>query len=79
VPCAAHGTDARGRELVVVFAAEADPDVVPWAADARLRCATPDARLVLAMASRNAMSAIRASAEALRVPAEFVDPSARRG
>ena len=79
VPCAAHGTDARGRELVVVFAAEADPDVVPWAADARLRCAAPDARLVLAMASRNAMPAIRASAEALRVPAEFVDPSARRG
>jgi hypothetical protein len=31
------------------------------------------------MASRNAMPAIRASAEALRVPAEFVDPSARRG
>lgn len=73
VPCAAVGTGADGRPMVVVCAAGADPDVVPWAADARLRLADPGAALVVAMAARNAMPAIRALGDALRVPARFVD------
>jgi hypothetical protein len=73
VPCAAVGVDPQGRPLVAVFAASADPDVVPWAADARARLAGSEARLVVAMAPRNSVAAIRALADDLRVPARFVD------
>lgn len=79
VPCAAVGADADGRPLVVVCAAGADPDVVPWAADARTRLAGRDAALVVAMAARNAVPAIRALGDALRAPARFVDLPAHLG
>lgn len=70
-PAPATGTDLDGRPLVVVASVGVDLDLVPAAADARLADGR-DARLVLAVAERDAHPVTRALAAALADPAELV-------
>jgi len=72
-PAPATGIDIEGRPVVVVASVGVDLDLVPAAADARL-AAFPDggARLVLAVAERDAHAVTRALAAALAAPADIV-------
>ncbi|CAN5483461.1 hypothetical protein BH18ACT1_BH18ACT1_11580 [soil metagenome] len=70
-PAAALGT-ADGAPVVVVASTGVDLDLVPEAADVRQRDA-PDARLVLALAPRDASPTTRDLASALRTPADVVE------
>jgi hypothetical protein len=67
----AVGVDADGRDVVVVCSTGVDLDLVPAAADVRLR-ERPDARLLLVLPARDALPVTRALAESLARPAEVV-------
>ncbi|MCU1373513.1 MAG: hypothetical protein JWO68_799 [Actinomycetia bacterium] len=69
-PSPATGIDTEGRPIVVVASVGVDLDLVPAAADARLADGR-GARLVLAMAERDAHPVTRALAAALADPAEI--------
>jgi len=71
-PAPAVGTDAEGRPVVVVASVGIDLDLVPAAADVRLRDSDPDARLVLVVPERDAHPVTQALAESLVHPAEVV-------
>jgi hypothetical protein len=70
-PAPATGVDLDGRPLVVVASVGVDLDLVPAAADARLADGR-GARLVLAVAERDAHPVTLALAAALADPAEVV-------
>jgi hypothetical protein len=70
-PAPATGLDTEGDPVVVVASVGIDLDLVPAAADARLADGR-GARLVLAVASRDAHPVTRALAASLRQPAEVV-------
>ena len=70
-PAPATGVDDRGEPLVVVCSVGVDLDLVPAAADARLQDGR-DARLVLAVAARDAHAITVALAAALERPADVV-------
>jgi len=75
----AIGEDGEGRPLVVVCSTGVDLELVPGAADDRLTHA-PDARLVLAVPTRDALPVTTDLAHHLAVPAEVVPvPDAWRG
>jgi hypothetical protein len=75
VPCVAVGNDAdSGARIIVVCSVGVDLDLVPYAADARLRV-DPEARLLLAVPDRDAISVTRALAACLSAPAEVVGVS----
>jgi hypothetical protein len=67
----ATGTSVDGHPVVVVASTGIDLDLVPFAADARLRTA-PAARLVLAVPERDAHPVTQALAAALNRPAEVI-------
>jgi hypothetical protein len=71
-PVPAVGTTTDGRPLVVVASAGIDLDLVPTAADVRVR-EDPDAQLVLAVLPKDASPVTRDLAGALRHPAEVVE------
>jgi len=82
VPCAALGLDPDGRPVVVVCSTGIDLDVVPWAADARAYLAgqaVAEARLVIVVPRRDAVSVTQALAANLRRPAQVVslEPATR--
>ena len=68
-PCVAIGRKS-GADLVAVCSAIADPDLVPFAADARLAL-QPDAELVLAVAPNNVFPSMKVLASSLHHPASF--------
>jgi len=68
-PAVAVGVDLDDRSVVVVTSTGIDIDLVPFAADARLRH-DPRARLVVVVPERDAHAVTRDLAVALRVPAE---------
>jgi hypothetical protein len=70
-PAPATGVDVEGRPVVVVASVGVDLDLVPAAADARLADGR-GARLVLAVAERDAHPVTLALAAALADPAEVV-------
>ena len=70
-PAPAAGTDASGAPLLVVCSTGIDLDLVPAAADARLRDGR-GARLLLAIPRRDDLPVTRALAAALTDPAEVV-------
>jgi hypothetical protein len=70
-PAVATGTSVDGHPVVVVASTGIDLDLVPFAADARLRTA-PAARLVLAVPERDAHPVTQALAAALNRPAEVI-------
>jgi len=72
VPCVATGVDSNGRSAVVVCSVGIDLDLVPFAADARLAAGDPDARLLLAVPSRDAVPLTERLAASLRRPASVV-------
>jgi len=67
----AVGPDRADGTVVVACSVGVDPELVPVAADARLRHA-PDARLVLVVPPRDALAVTRDLAAALAHPAEVV-------
>jgi hypothetical protein len=74
IPAAALGRDLAGNPLLVVCSVGVDLDVVPEAADLRLRHGVMDdagARLVIVLPERDALPVTRALAAALAVPAEI--------
>jgi hypothetical protein len=74
----AVGVDADGSRLVVACSSGVDLDLVPAAADARAAHA-PGARLVLALAPRDALPVTRRLAAALAEPAQVVELDAAGG
>lgn len=74
VPCVALGNsvDSAQSALVVVCSAVVDPDLVPFAADARL-VLQPEADLVLAVAPNNVFPSMTLLANSLHHPARFVE------
>lgn len=80
VPCVARGLDDAGRPLVVVFTSGADPDIVPFALDARafvdfVHATKSD--LVIAMPDSHMTPTNRAAMALATVPVRFspVTPS----
>ncbi len=71
VPCVALD-DSENSALVVVCSAIVDPDLVPFAADARLAL-VPGADLVLAVAPSNVFPSMKLLANSLHHPARFVE------
>jgi hypothetical protein len=71
VPCVAEGADPDGGAVLVVCSVGIDLDLVPYAADARLR-APAGARLVLAVPERDRHPVTLALAAMLRTPADVV-------
>ncbi len=71
VPAVAVGATQGGDPLVVVTSVGIDLDVVPFAADARLRL-DPDADLVVAVPARDAHDVVTAMCRRLAVPARVV-------
>jgi len=69
IPCVAVG-EASGIQVVVVCSAIVDPDLIPFAADARL-CLEPNADLVLAIAPNNLVPSMKKLADTLHLPARF--------
>jgi len=69
IPCVAIGTKS-GADLVAVCSAIADPDLVPFAADARL-AVRPNAELVLVVAPNNVFTSMKVLANSLRHRASF--------
>ena len=76
VPCVARGTTASGTDVVVVVTSGADPDVVPFALDARahvdLRFGT-DSELLIAMPRSHVTPTNRRALLLARRPATFVE------
>jgi hypothetical protein len=76
IPAAALGRDEAGHPLLVVCSVGVDLDVVPEAADLRLRHrATMEedgARLAVVVPERDALPATRALVEGLKVPGEVI-------
>ena len=76
VPCVARGTSASGTDLVVVVTSGADPDVVPFALDARahvdLRFGT-DSELLIAMPRSHVTPTNRRALMLARRSAAFVE------
>lgn len=70
IPCVAFG-EAANSALVVVCSAIVDPDLVPFAADARLAL-EPNADLVLAVAPNNVFPSMSLLANSLHRQARFV-------
>ena len=70
IPCVALG-EAANSALVVVCSAIVDPDLVPFAADARLAL-EPNAELVLAVAPNNVFPSMSLLANSLHRQARFV-------
>lgn len=70
IPCVAFG-EAANSTLVVVCSATVDPDLVPFAADARLAI-EPNADLVLAVAPNNVFPSMSLLAGSLHRQARFV-------
>jgi hypothetical protein len=70
-PAPATGVDRAGNPVVVVASVGVDLDLVPAAADARLADGR-EARLVLAVATKDAHPVTQALAAALKHPAELV-------
>ena len=70
-PAFAVGTDDHGNPVVVACSVGVDLELVPLAADVRERIA-PDARLVLAVPTRDVLPVTRRAAEALVRPAEII-------
>ena len=68
-PCVAIGRKSEA-DLVAVCSAIVDPDLVPFAADARLAL-RPDAELVLAVASNNVFPSMKVLANSLHHRASF--------
>jgi hypothetical protein len=68
-PAVAVGIDADDRSVVVVTSTGIDIDLIPFAADARLRH-DPRARLVVVVPERDAHAVTRDLAAALQEPAE---------
>jgi len=71
VPAVALGSDADGSPVVVVASIGIDLDLVPFAADARLRLA-PEARLVVAVSARDAHPITAGLVRAVRGEVELV-------
>lgn len=69
IPCVAIGHKS-GADLVAVCSAVVDPDLVPFAADARL-AVRPDAELVLAVAPNNVFPSMNVLANSLHHRASF--------
>lgn len=75
IPAGALGRDVAGNPMLVVSSVGVDLDVVPEAADLRLRHGSMDdagARLVIVLPERDALPTTRALANALTVPAEVL-------
>lgn len=76
VPCVARGTTASGVDLVVVVTSGADPDVVPFALDARahadLRFGT-NSQLLVAMPRSHVTPTNRRALSLARCEATFVE------
>ena len=76
VPCVAHGKTSSGRDLVVVVTSGADPDIVPFALDARSyvdqRLGT-DSELRIAMPATHITPTNRRALDLARVSASFVE------
>ncbi len=70
IPCVAFGETADSA-IVVVCSATVDPDLVPFAADARLAL-EPNADLVLATAPNNVFPSMTLLADSLQQRARFV-------
>lgn len=75
VPCVARGVDQAGHDIVVVFTSGADPDIVPFALDARayvdyVHATSSD--LVIAMPDSHMTPTNRAALERACSPARFV-------
>lgn len=74
VPCVARGTDTTGRAIVVVFMSGADPDIVPYALDARAYVDLvhgTDSQLVIAMPESHMTPTNRAAMALASVPVRF--------
>ena len=74
VPCVARGTDSLGRAIVVVFMSGADPDIVPFALDARARVDIvhgAESQLVIAMPESHMTPTNRAAMALATVPVRF--------
>lgn len=69
VPCVATGTDLSGQAITVVCSVGIDLDLVPFAADARLR---HGGRLVVVLPERDAHAVTRQLLGRLREPAQLV-------
>ena len=80
VPCVARGLDIDGRSIVVVFMSGADPDIVPYALDARAYADAvhgTESDLVIAMPESHMTPTNRAAMALANVPVRFspVTPS----
>jgi len=74
VPCVARGVDEAGRSIVVVFMSGADPDIVPYALDARAYVDfvhATESDLVIAMPDSHMTPTNRAAMELATVPVRF--------
>ena len=74
VPCVARGIDVDGRAIVVVFMSGADPDIVPYALDARAHVDFvhgTDSQLVIAMPESHMTPTNRAAMALAAVPVRF--------
>lgn len=72
VPAVASGVDADGRPLLAVFSNGIDLDLIPFAADARLRDQRDDVRLVVVVPPRDDSPVTRALASWLIDPLDIV-------
>jgi len=71
VPCVATASLLSGKEVVVVFTAGADPDIVPFALDARHRI-NSHAELIVAMPDTHITRTNRIALELAIEPAQFM-------
>ena len=71
VPCVASGHRPDGSDIVVVFTAGADPDIVPFALDSR-DFVNPLADLIVAMPDTHITRTNRHALELAKSPAQFV-------
>ena len=76
VPCVARGTDERGNSIVVVVTSGADPDVVPFALDARARVdesLATRSELLIALPATHITPTNRRALELAKSAARFVE------
>lgn len=76
VPCVARGADERGHDVVVVVTSGADPDVVPFALDARARVDEIHAtrsELLIALPASHITPTNRRALELAKSAARFVE------
>jgi hypothetical protein len=71
VPCVASGCRPDGSDIVVVFTAGADPDIVPFALDSR-DFINPLADLIVAMPETHITRTNRRALELAKSPAQFM-------